>query len=54
MKQRYYIIYVFLLCFLCQAQAQKVERVLNDWAAQYVRTDCKIAPSKLNSYTVNE
>ena len=54
MKQRYYSIYVFLLCFLCQAQAQKVERVLNDWAAQYVRTDCKIAPSKLKSYTVNE
>ena len=53
MKQRY-ITYCFLLCFLCQAQAQKVERVLNDWAAQYARNDCNIAPSKLKSYAVDQ
>ena len=42
-----------LLCFLCQARAQRIDRVLNDWAAQYVREDCKIAPSKITSYTVD-
>lgn len=54
MKRRYYIIHFFLLCFLCNAQAQNVEKVLKEWASQYARTDCNIAPSTLVSYTVDK
>lgn len=54
MKQRFYAIYIFLLCFICQAEAQKVERVLNDWAKNYSREDCTIKPSKVESYVVDK
>ena len=51
--ERGFILCFFLLWLGCHAQAQRVERVLNDWAAQYAREDCRIAPSKVASYTVN-